>query len=232
MVNRSFRLPRIWSNRVLRRIAPCFQGEVVNVSGWMDGDKEGGVYRDYFASASAYYVTNHEGARGLDDAGDVTDFALDLTRPLPEALLERFDVVFCHTVLEHVFDVIGAFRNLCAMSRDVVLVVVPFAQETHTTESYGDYWRFTPMGLRSLFRANGLETVYEAATPYPNAGIYLLFAGSKRPEAWHGRLPPFEPVEHVGGWIGRPNLALRAIARLVRPALTPSRSRSSRRTAA
>ena len=37
---RAFRKPRVWSNNVLRSFANIFEGEVINVSGWEDEDKE------------------------------------------------------------------------------------------------------------------------------------------------------------------------------------------------
>lgn len=201
-VDRRFRLPRLWSNEVLRRIAPLFEGEVVNVSGWDDRDKQGGRYRDYFTRASHYYISNHDGKRGLDDYAD-SDFAIDLTQPLPQELRRRFDVVYNHTTLEHIFDVEAAFGNLCEMTKDVVIVVVPFAQEVHYQKgSYGDYWRFTPMGLRELYRQHGLEMIYEAANRHVNAGIYLLFVGSRNPAAWRERMPACDEVDDLGEWIG------------------------------
>jgi len=199
---RSFRLPRAWSNRVLRGIGPLVRGDVVNVSGWRDEDKQGRRYRDYFPNASSYTVTNHAGDRGLADSKDVTDLALDLTAPLDPTLAGRFDAVFSHTTLEHVFDVETAFANLCRLSRDLVIVVLPFAQEVHHEASYGDYWRFTPMGLRTLFERNGLDVVFEGASPERNAGIYLLFVGSRSPRRWRDELPAWRPVTTLGGWIG------------------------------
>lgn len=209
MIDRRFRLPRLWSNRVLRQIGPAFSGEVANVSGWIDSDKDGGRYRDYFPSAAAYYLTNHAGARGTDDAAEITDFRLDLTGELPPELEGRFDVVLSHTVLEHIFEAEKAFANLCRMAREAVIVVVPFAQEVHFTDSYGDYWRYTPMGLRRLFEKNGFTAVYEAASPEPEAGVYLLSVGVRRPEAWAGKLPAYTPLgTEVGRWIGRPSRGL------------------------
>jgi hypothetical protein len=209
VIDRAFRLPRLWSNRVLREIGPAFAGEVANVSGWRDADKEGKRYRDYFPSATAYYVTNHAGERGTDDAADVTDFRLDLTGELPAELVGRFDVVLSHTVLEHVFRADLAFANLCRMARDAVIVVVPFAQEVHYTDSYGDYWRYTPMGLRALFEQNGFTVVYDAASPEPDAGVYLLSVGVRDPARWAGKLPAHAPPGRgTGGWIGRPRRGL------------------------
>ena len=202
--NRSFRVPRLWSNEELRRVCQIFGGTVVNVSAWRDEDKEGGHYRDYFPTATRYYTTNYEGIRGTAEDDGQTNFALDLSAPLPDKMCGRFDVVFNHTTLEHVFEMRQAFRNLCLMSRDVVIVVVPFAQEMHSTESFGDFWRFTPQGVRALFAENGLTTIYEATSPQRNAGVYLLSIGSLHPQRWQSRLPAWQPVRKVGEWIGRP----------------------------
>lgn len=200
---RSFGVPRRWSNLVLRELGPHFGGEILNVSGWDDRDKEGSRYRDYFPQATGYYISNYRGERGTGDAADKTNFEIDLEQPLPAEVRDRFDVVFNHTTLEHVFDVVGAFRALCSMSRDVVMVIVPFAQRMHYTSSYGDYWRFTPQAMRRLFESNGMGVVYEAANNDWNAGLYVFAIGSRQPERWRGVLPSYTPVDSLGGWIGK-----------------------------
>ncbi len=201
-IQRSFRLPRQWSNQILRTMGGIFTGEVINVSGWQDQDKEGGCYKSYFSQATAYYISNHSGIRGLDDAQEITDFEIDLEAPLADNLIGRFDVVFSHTTLEHVFAVGKAFENLCAMSRDVVIVVVPFAQEMHFSDAYGDYWRFTPMTFRRLFSVNGFNVVFEAANNHKNAGLYIVSIGSRYPEKWINKIPPYSEVTSLGDWIG------------------------------
>lgn len=201
-MNRSFRLPRLWSNSVLAEIGPRFSGSVINVSGWDDRDKAGGRYREYFPGADSYSISNTVGERGLADSAHVSDFEIDLEEPLAHELVGRFDVVFSHTVLEHIGDVGLALGNLCKLSSDIVIVVVPFAQQLHCTPSWGDYWRFTPMGLRRLFAANQFEVVFEAANNHSNAGIYLLAVASRHPEQWEGRMPDWKPVDALGEWIG------------------------------
>lgn len=180
-MDRKFRLPRVWSNRELSRFASRFDGSVVNVSAWRDEDKEGRHYRDYFSGAREYYVSNYvSNARGLQ--GDIeNEFFLDLTEPLPSEQ-RTFDVVFNHTVLEHIFEVDQAFANLCALSKDVVIVVVPFLQEEHA--DYGDFWRFTPQSLGRLFDKNGFELLYLNYNDDRNASIYVFAIGSKHPERW------------------------------------------------
>jgi hypothetical protein len=200
IVDRKYFTARRWSTRVLAQVAPLFAGEVVNVSGWDDRDKEGRSYRDYFSSATSYCRTNYPGHRGLQ--GNRDELELDLTAELPTELRRGFDVVLNHTTLKHIFDVRTAFKNLCEMSRDVAIVVVPFSQVQHESPDWRDYWRFTPTCLRNLFRENGMTVVFEAESPERNAAIYLLFVGSRNPENHRGRLPRFVPLENAGKWIG------------------------------
>ena len=42
-----FRTPRIWSNSELAKFSGLFTGDVVNVSGWNDFDKQSNRYKDY-----------------------------------------------------------------------------------------------------------------------------------------------------------------------------------------
>lgn len=205
-LDRKFRLPRIWSNAELRRIGPLFTGDVVNVSAWEDGDKQGGSYRAYFPQAASYAITNYGGTRGAS-AANTGEIALDLAAELPAALRARFDVVFNHTTLEHIYEIRRAFANLCAMSRDVVIVVVPFAQIEHQTDSFGDFWRFAPGALRTLFAENGLSVVYEAESPDRNAGVYLLFVGARDAARWRPLMPHAAKVRDAGRWIGASSLS-------------------------
>lgn len=199
-MDRKFKIARVWSNRELRKVAPLFTGDVVNISAWDDRDKEGGYYEDYFTQKHQYYYTNYSGERGLQ--GKKNEYFLDLTQELPNELKQKFDVVFNHTTLEHVFDVRKAFQNLCLASRDIVIVVVPFCQKQHGKNRYQDFWRFTPICLRYLFKENGLEVIYESQSTYKNAAIYLLFVGSRYPENWKQLMPLYQEIEECGDWIG------------------------------
>lgn len=200
LVDRKYDTARIWSNKIMRMIGPVFSGEIANVSGWDDRDKEGGCYREYFTEHSNYHLTNYPGYRGF--AGRPGEIELDLTANLPEALQRNFDVVYNHTTLEHIFDVRKAFSNLCAMTRDAAIVIVPFCQVQHESESFGDYWRFTPTCLRTLFEENGLEVVFEAESSDRDAAIYLLFVGSRNPEKYRERFPSHQRIQIAGVWIG------------------------------
>ena len=192
-VDRRYRLPRIWSNEELRRIAPLVDGDVVNVSAWRDEDKQGGKYRNYFIGAKSYTRTNWVGERGAQTEPD--ELLINLEEPLPDEYEGRFDVVFNHTTLEHVFHVFTAFESLVRLSRDLVIVVVPCCQAVHYLPDFGDYWRFTPLTLRRLCERHGLTPIYESVTPEAaNASIYCLLVASKHPERWRDRLPH----QHLG----------------------------------
>ncbi len=41
------------------------------------------------------------------------------------------------------------FKNLCLMTKDILVLVVPFLQQMHG--HYGDYWRFTPLTIKRMF---------------------------------------------------------------------------------
>lgn len=179
-----FRVPRIWSNKELRKIAPLVQGVVANVSGWKDEDKEGAHYREYFSSATEYYITNYI-AEACGYQGNLeNEIFLDLTLPLQEELIHRFDAVLNHTVLEHIYDVNAALDTLCALSKDLVIIVVPFLQEEHA--DYGDYWRFTPSCLKRLLEERGFSVAYISFNKNKNASIYVFVVASRQFERWSG----------------------------------------------
>lgn len=183
--DRKSRLARIWSNEELKKFAPHLSGHIVNVSGWKDEDKQGVHYQDYFINQDSYSITNYEAdARGFQ--GKENELFLDLTKPLPNDLQQKYDVVLNHTVLEHIFEVDTAFSNLCQMSKDVVIVVVPFLQPMHA--DYGDFWRFTPTCLQKLFEKNNYKVIYSSFNDPVNASVYVFCVAVRNPEKWAGKL--------------------------------------------
>ncbi|MBC7977790.1 MAG: hypothetical protein H7138_22655 [Myxococcales bacterium] len=181
------RLARRWSNAELRKVAGWFPGDVVNVSGWKDEDKEGGHYADYFTQKTSYAITNYKSeARGLQGG----ELFLDLEAALDPALAGTFDVVFNHTVLEHVYEFQAAFRHLCEMSRDLVIVVLPWLQPYHG--DYGDYWRFSPLATKKMFEANGLTPLRITFNEDAFASVYVFAVGTRHPERWRSKFP--EPI--------------------------------------
>lgn len=89
----------------------------------------------------------------------------DLCAPI--STTERYDVVICEQVLEHVVDPFLAGRHLFELCRPggEAIVSTPFLIKQHELPLYGmlDYWRFTPRGLRTLLERAGFD-VYHVDT--------------------------------------------------------------------
>lgn len=141
---------RKFTNRVFKNYLKYLSGHIINVSGWKDSDKCGGFYKDYFGNVQSYTVSNIKGERGMPEDPDSSNLwiHLDLEESLPQTLQGKYDVVFCHTVLEHIFDLPTALENLKKLTKDIIVLVVPFSQGVHYTSSYNDYFRVTPLYLK------------------------------------------------------------------------------------
>ncbi len=177
MHDRKFRKPRIWSNIELKKFSHLFSGKVVNVSAWQDSDKQGGKYRDYFKNASEYWITNYVNeARGYQ-GGVENEIFLDLQSDIPKEYEQKFDAVFNHTVLEHIYEVRKAFSSLCSLSSKFVIIVIPFLQEQHA--EYGDYWRFTPLVVKKMFEENGYSMAYINYNDKRNESVYIFAIGAR-----------------------------------------------------
>jgi len=183
---RKFRRPRIWSNKELKKISHFFTGSIINVSGWKDYDKQGENYRDYFSSKCSYAISNYSGDHGFQ--GVSGEIYIDQEEDLKPEYIEKFDVVFNHTTLEHIYNIKKAFQNLCLLSKDIVIIVVPFLQELHYGENYKDYWRFSPYAIKKLFEENGLKLIYLNANNKKNESVYIFAVGSKKFENWTGKI--------------------------------------------
>ena len=185
LVDRKFRLPRIWSNNELKKFSDLFRGDIVNISAWRDEDKEGKHYKDYFTNANSYTITNfNTEARGFQ--GKDGEIFLDLEKKLAPNLYNRFDVIFNHTTLEHIYDFRTAFKNICLMSNDMVIIVVPFLQQMHA--DYGDYWRFSPLAIKKMFEENNMQVLYSSFNEHKEASVYLFFIASKNPIKWDNKI--------------------------------------------
>ena len=70
-VDKKFRSARKWSNLELKKFSHFLKGDVVNVSAYLDQDKEGKTYQRYFSQATTYSITNFDsdkkGLTGLKD---------------------------------------------------------------------------------------------------------------------------------------------------------------------
>jgi SAM-dependent methyltransferase len=84
---------------------------------------------------------------------------VDLCDP-PADLPGPFDLVICEQVLEHVKNplrAVATLRDLCK-PEGYVYVSTPFLVRLH--DSPGDYWRYTPEGMRLLLESQGLSPLW------------------------------------------------------------------------
>jgi len=159
ILDKKYTKPREFSNAILRDYAPLFTGSIINVSGWKDSDLEGNTYRKYFSNAESYHISNAPvKSKGVGSLPGL-EIEIDLTKPINSSLMHSFDIVCNHTTLEHVFDLNTAFKNLCDMAREVVILIVPTPRHIHFNAGYGDYNRLTPMGIMKYFEKNKFETL-------------------------------------------------------------------------
>ncbi len=183
--------PRLWSNDELAKFAPLFSGKVINVSGGRDNDKEGRSYKDYFVNAESYTLSNY--ILEFKDSNAYNEMQLDLSGPLliDSNLAGKFETVLTHTVLEHIYDVHQAVENLCKLSNDIVITIIPFLQEFHhVPEQYHDYWRISPYSLALLFKQHGFQTLYVNWNDDPMGNVYIFHIASRQPERWDDQIRP------------------------------------------
>jgi len=182
---------RKWSNKELKKFAHLFTGNVLNVSAWKDEDKEGAFYRDYFKNISEYKTSNLDLVYRSFTGNE--DYLIDLESNIScEKCYDRFDVVFNHTTLEHIFMVGKAINRLCKMSKDIVIIVVPKQQEYHPGEGWDDYWRFTKGAIEEMFRRQDMKLLYFSEgggnDPIGLDGTYYFAIASKKPELWKNKI--------------------------------------------
>lgn len=176
--------PRIWSNNELAAIAKNFEGNVVNVSAAEDSDKNGEKYKDYFVNAKSYAITNLGSG---EEGGGISreELMLDLSIPY-DGRYGKFDIVFNHTVIEHLPSFETSINNLCSLSNDCVVTVVPFIQMFHgRLGSYTDFWRFTPKLLIDEFHKRGFYTLYIAWNEHhPLSHVYVFHVATRNPQKY------------------------------------------------
>lgn len=182
--NRDFNA-RKWSNDELRKFASLFTGNIINVSAAKDADKENDFYRNYFTNSHSFTISNY--MKEINKDNTYNEVVIDLNNPIPNdsELISKFDAVFTHTVLEHVYNINTAIDNLCRLSKDVVITIVPFLQTFHHEESiYHDYWRMSPYTLIRLFNEKSFKTLYISWNNDPIGNIYIFHISSRNPEKW------------------------------------------------
>jgi len=84
-------------------------------------------------------------------------FALDTQEPIAESRRERYAIILCTEVLEHISDWPQAFRNLNQLLKPngKLILTTPFVYPLH--EEPSDYLRATPYYFRVLAQLNSLQ---------------------------------------------------------------------------
>ena len=89
---------RFWSNKELHKFASFFEWDVVNVSGWLDMDKQWKRYETYFKNAQNYEITNHEWDCGYKEASK--EQKLNLEEDLSKELHEKYDEELANEIFD------------------------------------------------------------------------------------------------------------------------------------
>ena len=98
---------------------------------------------------------------------------LDITSKIKTE--EKFDLVLCCNVLEHIFETKLAIKNLNYLLNDKghLLVSVPFIYPLHMQPE--DFWRFTEHSLKKLFSDFTILTIKRTGIrQFPSQYILLL----------------------------------------------------------
>ncbi len=175
---------RYWSNDRLKEVISKLgnYNEIINVSGWKDSDKEGNTYKSYFKKGVSYKISNYE-ADSLKGLSTENDLSIDLSKTLPSELIEKFDIVLNHTVLEHIEKPEFAFDQMSKLTTDILITIIPWKQALHFHPGYfGDYFRISPFTMRKYYEKNGFKLVFEAFSPNYAPDIYLFYVGSRKPQ--------------------------------------------------
>lgn len=88
------------------------------------------------------------------------------------------------------------------MTRDTVIIVLPFAQLEHGKDHYNDYWRFTLQSLNKLFELNEMEVIYQCANNEINTSVYIMAVATKKPKKWRNKFPKDDVPEVLAHWLG------------------------------
>lgn len=116
---------------------------------------------------------------------------------LPERLFNRFDVIFCISILEHVTKPQVAAEHLMSMLRPggKLIGYVPWLFPYHSGQGMGkneyeDYWRFSPSALTLLFSGAKNIEIFPVRGRLSTALMLALFQGGRNWwKALESRLP-------------------------------------------
>ena len=175
---------RSWSNSRLRFIAeslPRFEN-ALNVSGNLDSDKEGHLYQYYFKTEK-YNISSYSNDKSYSNPQNQIIIDLDEDKSkIAKEHFQKYDLVFNHTVLEHVKNPFQAFSNLeyLLAPNGILISVVPFIYKFHySNEDFGDFWRYTPHTIDLLHKHSNLFINLLEVGPLKGHEKYLISVASR-----------------------------------------------------
>lgn len=90
------------------------------------------------------------------------------------SLSERYDIVLCNQVLEHIEDDDAAMRNLTAMCEKYLIITVPGGRYNSTSELVGHFRHYTREMLTRLVENVGFEILLLREWGFPFHSLYKL----------------------------------------------------------
>jgi hypothetical protein len=104
--------------------------------------------RELFVSRGKYVGIDAEDGPKVDMVLDITE---DFNKIDAKLQGQRFGTIFCLSVLEHCANPFKMADNMTHLLQEKgrICISVPFSWKIHAYP--GDYWRFTPEGVRCLF---------------------------------------------------------------------------------
>lgn len=155
--------------------APRVSGSLLNIGA---GSASAQYRHAEMLGASEYHTLE-------PDPGMACTFTASATDMKPVAS-NHYDWVMSTAVLEHVDDPWAAAKEHVRAAKDggYIYVVVPFFQIMHPAASFGDYFRFTPQGVRKMFsHCTLIEIEIWGDSPASPNGFGMLFQKTAHAEA-------------------------------------------------
>jgi len=84
----------------------------------------------------------------------------------------KYDLVLCNQVLEHIENDDMAIKNLTELTNKYILITVPAGSYNKTSILVGHYRHYSEYGLSSILRRNNLEILYIRSWGFPFHSVY------------------------------------------------------------
>ncbi len=172
-------------------LGPRVSGAMLNIGGGTLSEEFAQIAM--FGAAEYHTLETPDCPTAATYRGSVNDMNM-----IPDA---RYDWLVSTAMLEHLPDPWGAAREMLRITKPggYIYVAAPFSQIVHFEPRYRDFWRFTPMGLATLFPGTHvIEVEAWGDNPAKPNGYAVILQRSDTDDAL-----PYAPV--VSHWLEFPN---------------------------